>query len=349
MENNVTKTYRGSAIIITVLAIAAMMSLSLGVASLVPRDLQQVQALELSQRAEAAAWAGVEQALLSLRQSQSKHRPYDLSQELLTSLKEGGEPVLPYGSLTAALACMRRENPNCPGFDRQLGVPKNQTPVVFRDSLGIQDTYYNLAVWHRRQNGSGTTDLEDGLSAEENGYQLSTNVNPTLGRDEVRRLDVTSATSFNLIWRPFASSRCDGRALQTGETQVRLLYTWLKADGTPYNPEGEGGRNTLLYTSSSFTSQTDTVTNPDPSQVTTLSLRLLVNNALNNESTVTGCFVRYNLENRTADELTDMGFDVIESVGVSGTARRKLRVLVNRESGRPLNIFDFGIACQECE
>jgi hypothetical protein len=337
MEKHViTKRFSGSAIVLTVLAIAAMTTVALGVAQLVPRDFRQSQALESSLQAENAAWAGVEHALLLLKQAQATNTFVSLSDS-------PSEPVGTYQSSPTRPNCLTTRTA-CPGFDRQLGNLQNGKPVVSGD-LGTPDTNYSLLIWHKHD-GVGNTQtngLDDGLATTLNQVKDAPNINPVLDRDEVRRLDVAGVTSVAINWKVAWNNQCQ---FDGGRTKVWLLYSLLDAQGNViergFKPASE--------------QQGDTIRPSLIGQAKVLSLRLLATNTTNldplspvNEQKVTGCFIRYNLDTSASQNpAIDLGFDVIESTGTSGGVRRKIRVIVNRENGRLLNILDFGLACQTC-
>ncbi len=329
------KSFSGSAIILTVLGIAAMTTVALGVAQLVPRDFRQSQALESSLQAENAAWAGVEHALLLLKEAQSANEYFSLSDNATT----------PYGSYKASARtnCITQRTA-CPGFDRQLGNIQNGQPVTFTAPLATAGDSYSLLVWHKRK-GVGNTDpsgLDDNLSPKNNEQKDAPNINPILDRDEVRRLDIADVKNVTINWKPIWNSQCKYAA---GSTKMWLFYSVINADNS--------------IAARGFAEATDTIGKSIilPSlNAHTLSLRLLATNTTNldpratdDEDNVRGCFIRYNLDlGANSTSTIDMGFDVIESTGVSGGVRRKIRVIVNRENGRLLNILDFGLACETC-
>lgn len=338
-----TKFFSGSAIILTVLAVAAMTTVALGVAQLVPRDFQQSQALEASLQAENAAWAGVEHALLMLKSAQRSNGFFSLS----------GSSEKPYGSYVPAgtTNCMNIRVA-CPGFDRQLGNLQNGKPVTLETSLGTPGSSYSLVVWHNRSTvgNLGVEGLDDGLPTLINQSKDAPNINPILDRDEVRRLDIADVTNVTINWKPIWNSQC---SYDNGRTKVWLRYALLNELGNII-PTPPGFKTSNLERGESVT------LSGIPPEAHTLSLRLLATNTTNldptapdtsngDEQKVRGCFIRYNLDTRTStSKAIDMGFDVVESTGVSGGVRRKIRVVVNRENGRLLNILDFGLACETC-
>lgn len=315
----------GSAIILSVLAIAAVTTIVIGIATLVPRDFQQSRNLESSLNAENAAWAGVEHALLLLRQAKEANTYFELSQET--------RPYSRYAQPASGVNCLdslNRANSACSGLDRLLGNPVNQTPVWFTNVLGLPDTSYGLAVWHRRQN-VGTPDVTDGGDKT----RSTTNVNPMLERDEVRRLDVRNTTALTLYWMPIFDT--SGAACRNGAGfRSHLLITLYDEQGNVRDRRASswpGGSSPVPVTVSNL------------GGMHTMAIRFLV--TASNETDVRNCFMRYSLQN-TGTETADLGFDVIDSVGVSGGVRRKIRVLVNRDNGRLLNVFDFGVVCNTC-
>lgn len=337
MERHVkTKSFAGSAIILTVLAVAAMTTVALGVAQLVPRDFRQSQALESSLQAENAAWAGVEHALLLLKNAQSSNNYF--------SLADGGEPYGAYSPPARGINCIN-ERAGCPGLDRQLGNLQNGRPVTFNSLIATPGTNYSLVVWHKRKGVGNTAQggLDDNLSVQLNQQKDAPNINPILDRDEVRRLDVSGVNQVTINWKTVWNSQCQYDA---GRTKVWLLYAVLSADNTIIDRKAVPGGET----------QGEQIVLPLGENAHTLSLRLLATNTTNldpssasDEQKVRGCFIRYNLNTQAAEGAPiDLGFDVIESTGVSNGVRRKIRVVVNRENGRLLNILDFGLACETC-
>ncbi len=315
------KSYKGSAIIVAVLAIAAVTTVVFGVALLIPKDLRQSQNLEASLGAENAAWAGIEHGLALLREAKEKNSFFELS----TEGNPYGSYTVPAGG-TNCLDSSQKGSSQCTGLDRLLGTPRNQTPVWFPDVLGTPNTQYGLVVWHRRQN-VGTTDLLDGSIKT----RSTANINPILNRDESRRLDVTNTTSLTLTWMPII----DSAACQNGPGFRASMVVSL------YDNQG----NTLQRTERVWSSGADTYTLSSLTNVHTMGVRFFVTSS--NEAALKDCFARYSLQN-TNNETADLGFDVIDSIGVHGNVRRKIRVLVNRSNGQLLNIFDFGVVCKTC-
>lgn len=335
--------YSGSALVLTLLAVAAMSALALGVAQLVPKDYRQSQALQASLQAEQAALSGVEHALLLLRDAQARHAFLELSKE--ASQNRGG----PFGSgapFVDGVSCLvNRQSTRCATYDRQLGLPQNQTPVTVANPspLGLADSSYSLVVWHRKHTVGNPNDPYDGTSTDPNLKQTrnATNTNPILERDEVRRLDMSGVGVGNTIrlhWQPIANGAC-----QTDSARIQLLYTWLKADGTPVVNQNsiDGFSRGILEVG-----EVGSLQRPQ-SDAVLLSLRLFVTHT--DEAQIRDCFVRYALENTVPTDTSDLGFDVIESTGTSNGVRRKIRVLVNRETGRLLNMYDFNLVCDTCE
>ncbi len=338
---------RGSALIIAILAIAAMTTVALGVVQLVPRDFKGAQALESSLSAEGAAWSGVEHALLLLKLVASQQHGFvDISKEYVvdSAFNPLKRPYSFYSAPANQTANCIVYRSACQGFDRQLANPANQTPVTIRRVLDTTDaTYYKLSVWHRRQSVGNPADLTDGL-----GQTRSTaNINPILARDEVRRLDMRDVQVLTVKWTLMGESgqSCDISA----NTQAKIAWSWLKADGstiqTPAGEIMEGSRGFSPFNGSTteFTvnRQSNLGGNNEDGQV--LSLRLLVSNK-NGDDKIADCFARYSLVSQ-GDETADLGFDVIDVTGVSQRVQRRVRVLVNRETGKPLNILDFGLVC----
>ncbi len=335
----ISKSFSGSAIVLTVLGIAAVTTVALGVAQLVPRDFRQSQALESSLQAENAAWAGVEHALLLLKSAQENNEYFSLS----------ASAEAPYGAYQAPARgdnCID-DRAACPGFDRQLGNLQNGQPATFLRSLSTPGDEYSLVVWHMRRGvgNTGINSLDDGLPAAINQFKEAPNMNPVLDRDEVRRLDVNKVTSVTIDWKPIWNNQCK---YDNGHTKIWLYYTLLNDKNEVIE------RNRAEATSV----QGMPIKPARIAEAKTLSLRLLATNTTNldpraveDDANVRGCFIRYNLNTGSTQNnqaAIDMGFDVIESTGVSGGVRRKIRVVVNRENGRLLNILDFGLACENC-
>lgn len=342
----------GSAIILTVLGIAAMTTITLGVAFLVPRDFRQAVALEASLQAENAAWSGVEHALLALKLGKSDTSttpPYYFYELAENYQNKSGQTNYPqsryYASQSNTIDCLANRT-NCPGLDRLLGTPIDQTPLKIDGPLDSNAGYYSLTIWHRTQHVGNINDgdLNDGITNRAiQESRTRANINPILERDEVRRLDMRGVSSGNQVmlrWRPIEHPGCT----IDSSTSTSLVYTWLKSDGSEIVSDADGemmvdARDIIKYTGEGVQSFPITKSLPNAD---VLSLRLLVTN--NDESKITDCFARYSLET-TGDDSVDLGFDVVESTGYSAGVQRKIRVLVNRETGRPLNIFDFGIVC----
>ncbi len=343
--------FPGSAIILTVLGIAAMTTITLGVAFLVPRDFRQAVALEASIQAENAAWSGVEHALLLLKlgKSDTSTTPpyyfYELSDRYQNRGGEGYPRSQYYAGQSNVIDCLANRT-NCPGLDRLLGSPTNQTPLKIDGPLNSNAGYYSLTIWHRTQHVGNINDgdLNDGITNRAiQESRTRANINPILERDEVRRLDMRGVSSGNQVmlrWRPIEHTGCT----LDGGTSTSLVYTWLKSDGSEIVSGADGemiaeARDIIKYPGEGVQSLPITKSLPDAD---VLSFRLLVTN--NDESKVKDCFARYSLET-TANDTVDLGFDVVESTGLSAGVQRKIRVLVNRETGRPLNILDFGVVC----
>ncbi len=350
--------FSGSAIVITILAIAALLTIGLGLAQLVPKDFRASLALESSVRAEDASWAGVEHALYLLRQARDRDDYFELSAQFNSTDEPPNYALRPYGIYSPPLNqpnsdCMKIRTA-CPNLDRQLGDLKNGEPLLINDILGKGDSY-GLTIWHRRHNvgavdESGDVNLDDGLlnTTTINEYPQSANINPTLNRDEVRRLDIKGVTHLTLYWKPMhipPNSQSQLQCQINGSDTVSLVYTLLDDQGKII-PVTRG-----ISVDNGSTNVISIATN----EAKTLSLRYLVADPNTSDLRLSNCFARYAINNDTnrplnpATDTADLGFDVIDSVGQSGGIRRKIRVLVNRESGRPLNIFDFGVVCETCE
>jgi hypothetical protein len=366
---------KGSALVLTILGIAAMTTLTLGVAQLVPDDFRQIQAFEGTLSAEQAAWSGVEHALYLIKSARAQNSYFELSSEYNAS--GNSQASRPFGRTDTIGRCFTRETrSDCPGIDRQLGDPTNQTPVSFTN-LNTADTEYRLVVWHRRQNIGNTNDLDDYYpSAYPNNLAKllpETLITPTLDRDEVRRLDVRGASFVRLRWKPVYNSFCkpkvrtrpylyiaqigrDGNVISSIPPQLRLFPPHANFSLPPgQNPDISGVDQTDYSNSLE-----EIVDIPLDAATSELSIRFLVTSDAaggnGDESDISGCYMRYSLENNgsvndsnRAIETSDLGFDVIESTGISGRIQRKIRVLVNRENGNPLSILDFSIACENCE
>lgn len=318
----------GSALILTALAIAAMTTVIIGVAQLVPKDFRQVQALESSLRAETAAWAGIEHALLLLRSAQNDASFFETSQR--------GNPASRYTPFGGVNCLFDRANQQCAGVDRQLGAITGDRPKLIEGTLD-DESAYQLLTWHRREDVGNPQDIYDELLASSplNTYPSQANINPVLARDEVRRLDmrgVSNGSAIILRWQLIANSSC---AAAQADTRAHLLYAWMTPSGELMPSQGSRG---LIAKDSTQV----TLTKPEGSAI--LSLRLLLSHP--QDEVIRGCFARYSLDNQ-GGETSDMGFDVVESTGVSGGVRRKIRVIVNRENGRLLNVFDFGFVCAD--
>jgi hypothetical protein len=328
-----------------------MTTITLGVAFLVPRDFRQAVALEASLQAENAAWSGVEHALLLLKLGKtdtSTNPPYYFY-ELSKGYQNNGTTGYPhsryYSGQSNLIDCFATRT-NCPGLDRLLGTPINQEALKIEGPLKSVAGYYSLTIWHRAQHVGNISDgdLNDGITDRAmQQSRTSANINPILERDEVRRLDMRGVSSGNQVmlrWRPIERDGC----VIDGGTSTSIVYTWLKSDGSEIVSGADGemvpdARDIITYVGAGVQTYPITKSLPDAE---VLSLRLLVTN--NDESKVKDCFARYSLET-TGDDTVDLGFDVIESTGYSAGVQRKIRVLVNRETGRPLNILDFGIVC----
>lgn len=334
---------QGSAIILTILAVAAMVTLGLGMAQLVPKDFRSSLALESSINAENAAWAGIEHALLLLR----NNKFYELSQSYvppvdgnITQLNPASRPHSIYPPEGSVANCYtNRKLGLCKGLDRQLGTVKNANPYYISTMLG-RGTRYGLVIWHRKQNVGNTTSagLDDDLPLTINDQPNAANINPLLERDELRRLDIRGVTRLNITWKPYYNRLTCQQ--DNGATSSQFVVSLFDANGQLL--PGSDARKILL----------DGKENEkiiDTTGAVEMALRFLTNNA--DSEKVAGCFARYALDTSisTGDKTADLGFDVIDSVGESGGVRRKIRVLVNRENGKLLNIFDFGLACEECQ
>ncbi len=350
-----SSSYSGSALIIAILAIAAMTTVALGVAQLVPRDFRAAQAVESSLSAEGAAWSGVEHALLLIRSASKQHgfveiaKPYIDAHFALSERPFGGYRLPPNKDNN----CLDHR-PLCQGFDLQLANPFRQTPVTLQHVLDTSDqTYYKLLVWHRRHNVGTPQDL-----------MASQSISPTLQPNEVRRLDMSpDAKGQNQVmtftWDLVPRSSGETCTLSS-DTQATLVWSWLKADGSLFESDGSVlahsrqvstlDRHPAMFT---VNRQAD-LEGQGGDENLLLSLRLLVSSQ-SNEAAVAGCVARYAITNHGPQlieggdlrgiETADLGFDVIESTGVSNGVQRKIRVIVNRESGKPLNILDFGLIC----
>ncbi len=347
---NHSKTLNGSAIAVTLIAIAAMTTITLGVAQLVPRDYRQAQALENSLSAEQAAWAGVERALLSLKEDPY----YEISQELVAGL---GRPF--GGDIGAQCLGTPRE---CPaGIDRLLGIPTRQTPVEFssvnkQSDLGLTtESGYAYTVWHmaKKVGNPLLPDLNDGNSADRS--RGAQNINPILERDQSKVLDVSESntkdkgvSSVTVNWQPIfhtSGPGFNGQCTQGSGTFV-LSYTWMTVDGEGISaPENRG----LLTLPANGQVVTKVLNNPMPDIAVRLELRFLATSNSGDDATIQDCFVRYSLEPAGQNGVADLGVSVVESTGYYSNVRRKVRVLVDRQNGQIVDIFDFGIACQVCE
>lgn len=333
---------QGSAIVLTILAVAALLSVGLAVAQLVPKDFRSSLNIEASINAENAAWAGVEHGLLLLR-----NQPYyELSKNYSSNTQPlpdyNNRPYSQYGPANASNCNVDRKLPQCRGLDRQLGDAVNQSPLVFESILGPTGKY-GLVIWHRRKNVGNTTPitgLDDALLSPPgiNDYPHGANINPVLQRDELRRLDIKDVDQLTLRWKPFFKPT--GQGCDKDGTSVQLLYT-LQTN----NDEIVARK---LVSAVPGTDNSVPLIGIPP-EATTLALRLFVSNP--DEQKVVNCFARYSLDSSVSskDKTVDLGFDVIDSIGESGGVRHKIRVLVNRENGKLLNIFDFGLACEDCQ
>src|SRR5258706_2965373 len=146
-----SKHLSGSALAITLLTIAAITSISLGLASIVPDDFRQSRALEQSLNAENAAWAGVEHSLLLLRQASEKNDFYEIATERKKAIDENRlSEDFPYGQYpwptsNSSTDCYLHRDV-CPGIDRQLGILKNGTPLQINNILAATDPSYGIVV-----------------------------------------------------------------------------------------------------------------------------------------------------------------------------------------------------------
>ncbi len=343
------KSYNGSAIVIAVLAISAIMTIGLGVAQLVPRDYRATLSLESSANAEQAAWAGIEHGLLLLRNNPY----YELSDDLQPGAiaTNANRPYGEYKPLTADQNCDQFRNlAICQALDRQLGIPRRQIPYVFHNGPQLNEkspigdsAAYGVVIWHRRHNVGNITPngLDDGLRPEINNVINSANINPTLTRDEVKHLDVRqTAGGLKIHWKPVMDR--DGCHIDDSKSEIGLLATIFDSDdkiqGRQYDAAKAGQFGERLINLNL------------PADAYSMTLRLVVKpDGGDTDGDVRDCFARYALENKAPNETADLGFDVIDAVGSSGRVRRKIRVIVDRENNRLLNIFDFGIACDECK
>lgn len=375
MQNSTQTKFSGSAIILTILGIAAMTTITLGVAQLIPDDFRQVQAFEGTLAAEEAAWSGVEHALYLIKDARARGDYFELSQEYSSS---GNNPQFrPFGRTDTISRCFVATTRNdCPGIDRQLGDPANQTPVTF-STLNTTGMDYRLVMWHRRQNSGNTNDLDDFYPTNypNNLAKLlpDTLITPALERDEVRRLNVRGVSFIRLKWKTVYSSGCQPKV----RTRPYLYIVQLASNGSvivssppqlrifpPHSnfslPSGQNpdipGVNPPEF-SHNYQEQVDIPIDP---ATTELSLRFLVTSDQSNdnadEDDIKDCYIRYSTENvggvndsNRAIETSDIGYDVVESIGVSGNIQRKIRVLINRENGSPLSVLDFSVACENCE
>lgn len=359
MNNRLKPRYIGSAVAVTLIAIAAMTTITLGVAQLVPRDFRQAQALELSHAAENAAWAGVERALLEL----GKNPYFELSQELKRGLGR------PYGSFVG-FECNRMLSACLPGLDRALGIPTRLTPVEFGDDLSDlgkkSNTNYSLAVWHMVQNVGVVTgnDMDDSNSDHARG---AANINPIIERDQAITLDVSDLSNakqgsqvLTLRWAPIFHSQApsggSGQCLELSNS-FYLQYTWLTesneiyTDGSGEVPDGVRGKLDYRIEREAI------LRNPDSSRAVRLELRFLADTPDLLDSTIADCFARYAIKTTDSTVPTtdialpgvDLGYSVIESTGKAATVQHKIRVTVDRENGSLVDIFDFGVVCQICK
>jgi hypothetical protein len=330
------KKTSGSAIGITMLTIAALLTISLGMARIVPRDFKETLDMEASLNAEMTAWSGIEHGLLLVRNARKENKFYELSSSYPNS---GSASNRPFGRYVASASNCLLDRTVCPALDRMLGFPVNQTPVSFGSAttesptLKSFDSYYSLVIWHRRQDVGNRSDIYDAINdATLKSSRTSAIINPILERDEVRRLDIRDVNGINIIWQPIESSNCK---TQDADSRFWLIGTLLDEnnnilarklnDTQPYRLDMNGQQGAVV-----------------------LSLRFLVTTIPGKEANISDCFMRYTLVSQSG-ETHDLGFDVVEATGRSAGIQRKLRVQVDRENGRPLNIFDFGLACQFCE
>src|SRR3989344_4600741 len=173
-NHQLIQRFSGSAIAVTIIAIAAMTTITLGLASLVPRDYRQAQALENAISAEHAAVAGIERALLQLA-----NNPYfEQSKELSDNRGR------PHGGLIST-ECLSNHTSCKAGVDRFLGLPTNQTGVMYTTAtahLGLSvDTGYTTSVWHMAKRVGNPNDIDDGFLDRS---RTSPNINPILERDQ---------------------------------------------------------------------------------------------------------------------------------------------------------------------
>lgn len=332
----------GSAIAVTLIAIATMTTITLGVAQLVPHDFRQVQAIEYSLAAEQAAWAGIERALLAL-----KSNPYyEHSSEFIPDRTKR-----PYSNQNNE-RCYSTPL-DCPvGVDRFLGQPVNLTPDTFtgeRAQLGkTSDTGYSLSVWHMAKIVGNPNDLADGNPDLTRG---AININPIIEHDEAKVLDITKlsdaslgSSSVVLRWQPVVGP--DGVNCPSTAT-FKLGYSWLDSDnrlmdtGSPYD------RKLISYQLNDVTTGI-TIVNPDAERAVRLELRFFATTE-SGTSTIDNCFARYSLQAGGEDDGVDLGVSIVESTGYYASVRRQIRVMVDRQNGEILDIFDFGVACQVCE
>lgn len=343
-----TRPPSGSAIAVALVAIAALTTISLGAASLVPRDFRQSRALEDSLAAEQAAWSGVERALLALRRDPY----YEQSRELVAT------GARPYGDYLGD-DCLNQPL-RCPvGAETELGAPKNQMPVVGpAGELGLGMTAgYATTVWHLAKQ-VGAVHAGDLYGGQTDHGRVAKNPNPILDRDAARVLDISrldnsrrGGSQVTVRWAPITHSEGDpafaGPCAATATFD--LSYAWLTDNGEVYTIAGSipAAARGLLRFSHPLERQ-KVLINPDPTVVRRLVLRFLATTTTGDDATLADCFARYSLE-MSADEGADLGQSIIESTGWSGQTRRKIRVAVDRANGQIGAIFDFGLLCQACQ
>lgn len=139
----VKRTVPGSAIALAVLGIAAVATFLIGMVQLLPQQIRESQRTTLLEQAEYAAWAGVEHALLQLKQARSKDNRYELSAE---QLRDPAREV-PHAELTEEQAiCLKN---GCLSYSQLLFKKDNATAVSFPLGTDRSGVRYDLLVWHR--------------------------------------------------------------------------------------------------------------------------------------------------------------------------------------------------------
>lgn len=334
MDRKVYSQARGSALIIAILALAAVVTLGLGVAKLAPRDYQQSASIEDSLAAEQAAWAGIEEGMLLI-----KNNP---NEELTASSLE------PYSAVPDSCLQNPSDAQDCGATNRLVGNPVNVAPVLSTSGTfpwpghDAKNVKFGLAIWYRKHTIGNPNSATDGLLAQS--PNDTSNINAVLQKDEVRSYTVNApeaSSGVNIYWQPYGRSSAGDTVkcqYQNGDPQLSSKYALLF---TSYDKNGQVVTRKSVPSNGSWLASKSSFAGSDLARAVTYSLRLIVTGDSGVDNS--GCYARYAIEDSKTDETTDMGFSVIQATGYSGNVQRTIQVLVDRHNLRLLNVFDFGV------